>query len=227
MKRLAVLNPNTNTATTAHMAGIVRALAPAGISVEGYTMEHGPAIVTDAVALAASAQQIVQVAHRLAREGVDAILISGFGDPALKELRATLPIPVTGIAEAGMAAAAALGPFSIITTTPDLEESIRSMATGYGHAGALVSLRITPGVAEKVMADPDNLQRALIEIAQHCARDGALSVLIGGGPLAQAARAVSDAIDLVVIEPVAAGARLAFARMGGAVEIPNLSSTPG
>jgi len=220
MIRLAVLNPNTNSATTAHMAGIVRAIAPAGVVVEGHTMLLGPAIVTDELALAAAARQIETVGRTLASDGVAGILIAGFGDPGLEALRSAISVPVTGIAEAGMAEAAARGRFSIITTTPDLEGSIRGLVRRYGHEAALASLRITPGVAEAVMADPDGLQHALVGIARDCAADGAVSVLIGGGPLARAARAVSDAIDLAVIEPVASGARLALSRMGAAVVTP-------
>lgn len=212
--RLAVLNPNTNATTTAHMAGIVRDLMPAGVRVEGHSMPLGPAIVTDEAALAAAARQIETVGKTLASDGVDAILIAGFGDPGLPALRRALAIPVTGIAEAGMAEAAARGRFSIITTTPDLHASILSLVDAYGHSAALASLRITPGVAEQVMADPEGLSRALIALARDCAADGAASVLIGGGPLARAARAVSSGIDLPVIEPVAAGARLALRRLG-------------
>lgn len=212
--RLAVLNPNTNAATTAHMVGIVRALMPSGVSVEGHSMLLGPAIVTDETALAAAARQIETVGRTLASDGVSGILIAGFGDPGLDALRTTLAIPVTGIAEAGMAEAAIRGRFSIITTTPDLQRSILSLVKAYGHDGRLASLRITPGAVEKVMADPESLQRALVAIARDCAADGAASVLIGGGPLARAARAVSDAIDLPVVEPVAAGARLCLQRLG-------------
>jgi allantoin racemase len=163
--------------------------------------------------LAAAARQIETVGKSLARDGVDGILIAGFGDPGLQALRETLSIPVTGIAEAGMTAAAALGRFSIITTTPDLQRSILALVDRYGFRSELASLRITPGVAEQVMADPETLKQALVSLARACMLDGSVSVLIGGGPLARAARAVSDAIDLTVVEPVAAGARLALQRM--------------
>lgn len=225
--RLAVLNPNTNAATTAHMVGIVRALVPSGVCVEGHSMSLGPAIVTDEAALAAAARQIETVGRTLASDGVAAILIAGFGDPGLRNLRHALTIPITGIAEAGMAEAARRGRFSIITTTPDLQRSILSLVDAYGHKAALASLRITPGIAEQVMADPDGLQRALVAIARDCAADGAGSVLIGGGPLAHAARAVSDAIDLPVIEPVAAGARLVLQRLGlSGIQPHSTSSSP-
>lgn len=213
VRRLALLNPNTNPATTAHMLGIAQALAPADVVVEGHTMVLGPAIVTDEVALSAAARQIETVGKSLARDGVDGIMIAGFGDPGLQALRESLTIPVTGIAEAGMTAAAALGRFSIITTTPQLQRSILALVDLYGFRAELASLRITPGVAEHIMADPEGLKRALVALARSCVLDGAMSVVIGGGPLARAARAVSDAIDLTVVEPVAAGARLACQRM--------------
>jgi allantoin racemase len=213
MRRLALLNPNTNASTTAHMLGIAQGLVPEDTRAEGHTMLLGPSIVTDEAALAAAARQIETVGLSLARDGVDGILIAGFGDPGLAVLRRTLSIPVTGIAEAGMAEAAALGQFSIITTTPHLEQAILALVDRYGHSDRLASLRITPGVAEQVMSDPEALKRSLVALARDCVADGAVSVLIGGGPLARAARAVSDAIDLKVIEPVAAGARLALRRM--------------
>jgi allantoin racemase len=206
--RLALLNPNTNAETTRMMLGIARALVPAGVHIEGHTMLLGPKVVTDEVALTKAAAQIVTMGRTLAADGVAGILIAGFGDPGLTDLRERLGIPVTGIAEAGMAEAAAGGRrFSIITTTPDLRRSILGMVAGYGHAGHFASLQITPGPAEQVMATPEGIQRALVALAQDCARDGAQAVLIGGGPLAVAARAVADAIPLPVIEPVAAGVR--------------------
>lgn len=215
-RRLVLLNPNTSVATTEMMTGIARRIAPAGTLVEGRAMRLGPPIVTDEAALAESARHIAAEGLAAAEGGADAILISGFGDPGLADLRRLVPIPVTGIAEAGMAAAAAGGRrFSIVTTTPDLHASITGMARDYGHRAGLASLRITPGQAEVVMADPTAMIRALVALALACRdEDGAEAILIGGGPLAAAAEAVAEATGLPVIEPVAAGVALALARMG-------------
>jgi Asp/Glu/hydantoin racemase len=54
-------------------------------------MVLGPAIVTDETALAAAARQIETIGRSLARDGVDGILIAGFGDPGLQALRASFP----------------------------------------------------------------------------------------------------------------------------------------
>jgi Asp/Glu/hydantoin racemase len=213
-KRLAILNPNTNKATTELMVNIAQALVPNNIKVEGHTMLLGPKVVTDEAELAASARQIIQIGSALASDGVDAILIAGFGDPGLSELIDCVNIPVTGIAEAGMAAAALMGTFSIVTTTPDLRRSIESMVKKYGHAEHFKALHITPGSVEATMASQQTMQEALVSVALKCAREGAQSVLIGGGPLAAASRAVAESIPLPVVEPVAAGVRLSLSRLG-------------
>jgi Asp/Glu/hydantoin racemase len=203
-KRIALINPNTSSATTALMVGIARQALPEDIEVIGHTMAIGPPVIVDEAALEAAAQLIEEFAPTLYDGGADGIIVAGFGDPGLARLEISSPIPVTGIAKAGMAAAAALGDFSIITTTPDLQASIMRLVERYGHETRLASLRVTLGPASEVMSSAAGIQNALVELALLCESDGARSVLIGGGPLAVAARAVSNAIVIPVIEPVAA-----------------------
>lgn len=213
--RIALLNPNTNTATTALMTGIAQALCPPNVEVQGHTMMLGPSIITNEAALEAAGKQVVTVGVGLARAGVDALIVSAFGDPGLLELRDRVDIPVTGIAEAGMAEAARDGRrFSIITTTPDLEASIRSKVALYGHDDHLASLRISEGDAFAVMSDEARMSAALIAIARKCEADGAEALLLGGGPLARAATAVADAIPLPIVEPVSAGLRQTLNDLG-------------
>lgn len=213
--RIGLLNPNTNTATTALMTKIAQDLCPEGVIVQGHTMMLGPSVITNEEALDAAAKQVVTVGLGLATVGVDALIVAAFGDPGLMELRDRIDIPVAGIAEAGMAEAARDGrKFSIITTTPDLEGSIRRKVALYGHDDHLASLRISGGNAFEVMSDPDRMSAALIAIARDCAADGAEALLLGGGPLARAASAVADAIPLPIVEPVSAGLRHALSTLG-------------
>lgn len=212
--KIALLNPNTNKRTTDFMTGIANSIYPHQPSFEGHTMLLGPSIVTDEPALASAANQIVTIGENLARHGVGGILISGFGDPGLAELRQLVGIPVTGIAEAGMRAAAADGRrFSIITTTPALHSSIERTAAHYGYGSELASIRITDGEPMQTMSDPNNMTQLLLEVARNCIqRDGAQALLIGGGPLAIAAKTIEQAIDVPIIEPVTEGAKLAIER---------------
>ncbi|MEH6728374.1 MAG: aspartate/glutamate racemase family protein [Hyphomicrobiales bacterium] len=213
-RELALLNPNTNKRTTDFMTAIANSISPHQPAFEGHTMLLGPSIVTNEPALASAANQIVTIGENLARHGIRGILISGFGDPGLTELRQRVSIPVTGIAEAGMRKAGKNGRrFSIITTTPALHNSIEQTAARYGHANNLVSIRITDGEPTQTMSDPQNLTRLLLDASHRCIQsDGAQALLIGGGPLAIAAKAIEQAIEVPIIEPVTEGAKLAIER---------------
>jgi len=225
LPRIALLNPNTNSVTTQVMTAIAAECAAGRALIDGRTVPFGPPIITTPAGLAHAAKQVVDTGRSLRHERFAGIIIAGFGDPGLADLRRVLDIPVTGIAEAGMAEAAAGGRrFSIVTTTPDLEQAIRETARTYGHETVLASVRITPGVAEVTMADPEGLAEALLcACVAAISEDGAAAIVIGGGPLALAARAIIRHVPVPLIEPVQAGARLAVRRcLPGAPLSPDL-----
>lgn len=252
--RLLLVNPNTNAATTAAMVAIAQQVAPPGIDIEGRTVASGPPVIVEPQALAAAAKAVLRALeetpghHRSSgapaggrdgsgpapgsaldgrgADGCIGVLIAAFGDPGLDEARQRLGVPVTGIGEAGMAEAARGGrTFAVVTTTPDLVDSIHAQARTRGHASAFLGVRLTPGEPQALMADPPRLLDAL-ESACRLAieRDGAQAVLIGGGPLAQAARALRqrlrDAPVVDIVEPIPAAVRLALQRAGmGAADL--------
>ncbi|MGA1316341.1 MAG: aspartate/glutamate racemase family protein, partial [Rubrivivax sp.] len=218
VNRLFLVNPNTQAATTAAMVDIASDVAPPGIEVVGLTVKAGPPVIVEPVALAAAAQAVLE-----AVEGIDTgrslgVLIAAFGDPGLAQTRRRLRVPVTGIGEAGMAEAGQRGrPFAVVTTTPDLVESIHAQARTYGHDSAFLGVRLTPGDPLSLMADPARLLDALEEACRVATeRDGAQAILIGGGPLAQAARALRERLraphTVEIVEPIPAAVRLALAR---------------
>jgi allantoin racemase len=212
---LAVINPNTDTKVTAFMSEIVASTVGDGIRVDGRTVAHGPPIVTTEETLAIAANEVFREGAMAAASGAEAILVSGFGDPGVDLLKRNLAIPVTGIAEAAMAEAAFGGRrFSIVTTTPLLKASIEESAARYGYADRLAAVRITEGDAETTMANPETLAAALLALCEATiAEDGAEAIVIGGGPLALAAKAIEARVPVPLIEPVRAGARLAAKRL--------------
>ena len=208
--RIALLNPNTSTATTQAMLTIARNAVGALMSIEGRTAPWGAPLITTEALLADAAKAVAKIGPEIAIEGFDAIVIAGFGDPGLETLRSLVGIPVTGIGEASMAEAGAGGRrFSVVTTTPDLADSIRASAARYGHADRLVSVRITDGDTMSVMSNAKRLESALLETCAQAVEDGAESMVIGGGPLATAAVAIAANVAVPVIEPVGAGVRQA------------------
>jgi allantoin racemase len=212
--RIALLNPNTNADITRMMLDIARQAVPAGAVLEGRTAPTGRRLISDEAGLEEAAQVVAAYGAILEGEGFDAIIISGFGDPGLQALRARVSMPVTGIAEAGIAEAAAGGRrYSIVTTTPTLQASLRQTAEGYGHGESLVSIRITDGDMLANMRDAVTMAAALLQSCHQAVDvDGAEAIVLGGGPLASAAHIIAPQLGVPVIEPVAAAVRLAWAR---------------
>ena len=210
--RLLLVNPNTSAATTQAMLGIAREGAPAGVAVGGLTAPFGESLITTEAALTTATEAVVALLTPERIKGFDGVIVAAFGDPGLDHLQKVLPVPVTGIAEASMAEAAAHGSFAVATTTPDLAASITRSAVTYGHGSLFLGVVLTPGDPHPLMADGTGLVAALEEACWAAISDGAQAIVIGGGPLAVAARTLRPRIAVPIIEPVPAALRLAVTR---------------
>lgn len=206
--RLALLNPNTNAATTETMAAIAREAAPERVSVAAVTVREGAPLITNPAAMAEAARAVATMAEEL--PGYDGVIVSAFGDPGRDTLARLLPCPVAGIAEASMIEAAEVsdGRFSVVTTTPDLRESIGETAMRYGVKAALASVRVTADDPASLMADERRLDSALAALIREAIdHDHTRAVVIGGGPLSLAARRLRAGCPVPLIEPIPAAVR--------------------
>jgi allantoin racemase len=203
--RILLINPNTNKTTTDMMVGIAQSAAPGDIEIVGATAPRGPLMIVDPEALAASAPQVVELGVGLAKDA-SGIIISAFGDPGWADLRREVGIPVVGIAEAAMLAASDNGRrFGVATTTPMLVASIDARAAELGLAKLYTGTRVTTEDPNKLVADPGRLVEALREVVASCIeRDKAGAVIIGGGPLGNAAIALTPMFSIPVIAPIPA-----------------------
>jgi allantoin racemase len=210
--RIALINPNTSTQATDLMLASARQSLPAHVCVEGRTVRQGPALITHPQALDEAARIVADYGVEVAAEGFDALIISGFGDPGLEALRQRVNIPVFGIAQAGITEAAQGGRrYAIVTVTPDLHASLLNAAHTHGQSGTLTSIRFTQGPLADVMNTPQQLEAALLAACETAmTTDGAQAIVIGGGPLAQAAQAIAERLNIPVIDPVASAMRLAI-----------------
>jgi Asp/Glu/hydantoin racemase len=214
MRHITLINPNTNSETTRLMADIAQAAAPSGFSITGATVAEGPPLIVDETGLETAAGAVTALLETI-EDNADGYIISAFGDPGLAAARRNLQVPVAGIAEAGMTEAAAGGRrFGVATTLPGLEAAIRRRAEEYGFAAQFISTRLTDGDASYNMADPARLADALEGAIQRCLDDGAEAVVIGGGPLAQAAKALAPRMPIPLIEPVPAAVRAMMRALG-------------
>jgi len=208
MRHILLINPNSSAATTDMMVAIAAAELPAGFAVDGVSASCGPAMIVNDVELAAAAPE-VERNWRAAGAHVAGVIISAFGDPGIDGVRAASRVPVAGICEASMLEAAAGGRrFGVATVTPELAGAIAARASALGLDHLYSGIRLTTGDPRLLAADPQALEQALAIAVQECIElDGAQAVVIGGGPLGQAAIALASRFPVPVIAPIPAAVR--------------------
>lgn len=220
MYELILINPNTNSSTTAMMVEIAQIEAGATAQIAGETAQWGVPLITNEEALGVAAHAVRERAAALSTRRMHGVIVAAFGDPGLDAARAVLGCPVTGLAEAAMKEAAVDSAghprrFSVVTTTPQLADSIVRRAGAYGLSAQCSGVQLTPEDPALLMADAERLVDALSEAGRRAVEtDGAQALVIGGGPLAQAARALRPRFAVPVIEPIPAAVRLALKRAG-------------
>ncbi|VVE74889.1 hydantoin racemase [Pandoraea anapnoica] len=213
MTHILLINPNTSTATTQMMVDIARtyfaSVMTSPPTVVGATVTRGAPMIVDEQDLAVAADavndpQIVALAAQ-----ADGVIVGAFGDPGIEALRARLDVPVVGIGSASVREAGEGGRrFGIATTTPRLADSIASNVRKLGLGASFTGARFTTGDPLALGDVPSQLESSLAGAVDACIRlDGAQAVVIGGGPLGEAAMALGERFSLPVIGPVPAACR--------------------
>ncbi|MCZ4092981.1 aspartate/glutamate racemase family protein [Sinorhizobium psoraleae] len=200
---ILLINPNSSRATSDMMVSIARKAATGRLAVAIATAERTPPMIVTPEQLKASAAEVVEIGskHDPACLG---IIVSAFGDPGLASLRESVDIPVVGICEASMIEASrARRRFGVATTTPDLLEAIGDRARDLGVAHLYTGIRCTAGDPVALAADEALLRQSLAEAVRACIEiDGAEAVIIGGGPLGQAAEQLQSLFETPIIAPI-------------------------
>lgn len=216
MPAILAINPNTSASVTALVERHVRAAAPEA----DWRMASGRFgaryIVSEAsYAIAAHAALEAWANHSA---GCDAVLLACFGDPGLFALREQSEIPVVGLAEASMRAAArGAKRFSIVTGGEKWKPMLERLAQALGFGEALAGVRTIALTGAQAAADPD---AAIAVLAAECAKakreDGAGAVILGGAGFAGLAARVAPVAGFPIIDSVIAGAQEAARLARGA-----------
>lgn len=202
-RRILLVNPNTNTATTEMMRSYAAAELP-DYEVVGVTAAQGPRMIVDPDALAESAPQVIQaVQNAWGDEGFDAVIVAAIGDPGRRELEATLDVPVIGIGQASVTVASQQGrPFAMATSTPLLVDSLAALADRHRGNARFTGIRLTDSEPLALAAHPEQQFLELAGAVDRCVGDGAEAVIIAGGPLSETARRLAKRNTATIIEPI-------------------------
>jgi Asp/Glu/hydantoin racemase len=206
--RILLINPNSSVATTEMMLNIARRTANGRLELDMATADRSPSMIVNEVQLQASATQVVEIAIAAA-PNYDGIIVSAYGDPGVVALQNRLAIPVIGICEASMIEAGQNGrKFGVATVTPDLAEAIAARAHCLGYAHTYTGIRCTLGDPQQLAGNNDLLCKELAKAVQLCLKDEADAVIIGGGPLGEAAEFLRTCFEIPIIAPISAAVEL-------------------
>ncbi len=203
--RLLIVNPNTSASVTRWLADEAERVASGRVEIVAVSAPSGfPAIETPDD-LVRAAQAVVATIQRDA--SADAAIIGAFGDPGLMEARARLPIPVIGLGEAGLKAAANSGRFSIVTLGETMRTALAEYVRSLGLEERLVEIRILPITIPEMIANREAHLGAIVEAIRLCAGD---AVLLGGAPLAGLGKTMTEETGVIVLDGVEASVAAAM-----------------
>jgi Asp/Glu/hydantoin racemase len=214
MRQLLVINPNTSDAVSALLQRHVQAAAGAHVQVHTVTARFGAPYIADEAGYAVAGHAVLDAwAAALARQATapDAVLIGCFGDPGLLALRESSPVPVTGLAEAAFIEASRHGRFAIVTGGARWGPMLQRLAQALGQSAALAGVHTVAPTGAELAADVDAARALLAQACRDAVRQlDAQAVILGGAGLAGMAEAIQPALDVPLVDSVAAGARWAL-----------------
>lgn len=213
--RLLLINPNTTTAVTKLIEDAARLAAPPHASLSFVTAQRGvPYISTRTEALIGG----LEVMNILAEQSSDhdAAIVAAFGDPGLGAAREMFPIPVVGLAEAGMLSACMLGRrFSIVSFAAALKPWYQECVEWHRMESRCASIRTLDNRFRDISDVQNERETLLVQLARQAVEeDGADVIVLAGAPLSGLARRVKNQIPVPVVDCVAAAVGQALALLG-------------
>ena len=206
------------------------AVAAPGTIIQSYP-RRGSVFARTQVEFAIQHLNYLDIALTAAADGCDALVSNTFSDYGLAAMKAAVPIPVVGAAEATMRFAPSIGPrFSIVTIWPENTNYMpRTMLRDYGAETACARIR-NVGTAEILAGDarPDlfiaSMQRGaeailsrIIEACNAAVReDDVDAIVLGCTCMSPIAARIAEACTLPVLNPLAIALKTAElqARLG-------------
>lgn len=226
--KLLVINPNISDDVTALIKSEARRSAAANtelvVRTAGSGVEYIETRFESLIAAGAVAEIIAEYsAGAGAADGpaaehttVDGIVVAAFGDPGMPALKEFADVPVIGITEAALCAAALQGHrFSIIAISDRIRPWYLDCVERFGLTGRLASIRSINEALSAIGSVQQDFKETLLALSrQAVAEDGADVVILAGAPLAGLARELRGQIPVPVVDGISAGIRVAEAVVG-------------
>jgi allantoin racemase len=212
--RLLLINPNSTASMTAAIESTAAAVAGSGTIVEAVNPPAGPTSIEsedDERRCIPFLLDEVRKASARRRDTPDAYVVACFGDPGLDEVRRLVDVPVLGIAQAAMhAAALAAGAFSVVTSTSSTVPRGWELAKSYTPSQCLGVYACDIPVLT-IDSDPNTVGPIGDQCEAALAADGSRAIVLGCAAMAKFAGPLTQLLGVPVIDGVVAATLLAEA----------------
>ena len=203
--RLLLLNPNTSESLTERMIAVAREVAARDTDLVAWTAPRGFPYISSRAEACISATFVLEAIAEHA-DAVDAVVIAAFGDPGLVAARELFDVPITGMADASMLTACALGErFAIVTFSGALSPWYHDGVVQAGLTGRFAGVHVPQGAFSSVDSVQEELADPLADLAADAAHQHNANVaILAGAPLAGLAPRLADRLPIPAIDPVQA-----------------------
>jgi allantoin racemase len=208
--KIMVINPNTSVSMTDHLRLELERIKRADTQLMVTCPTVGPLTIESAYDEALAVPPTLELVRRANAEGYDGVILACFSDPGIHAAKEISEIPVVGIQEASLHAAAMLGfKFTILTPLqsriPHKHEEVRR----YRLEASLASVRALGLSVAETDADPARTKKRILEVASRAAEeDGAEVIILGCAGMAGYAAEVERELGVVVLDPSAVALKL-------------------
>jgi allantoin racemase len=211
--RLFFVNPNTTASMTTAIGESARAAARPTTTVLAVNPSEGPSSIESEDDERRCVPGILAEVRKAAGSAAppDAYVIACFGDPGLDEVRATVDVPVLGIAQAAMHAAALVaGSFSVVTSTSATVPRGWELAKAHTPNQCLGVYACDIPVL-RIDSDPTTIEPIGDLCATALAQDGSRAIVLGCAAMARFAGPLTERLGVPVVDGVVAATVLAEA----------------
>lgn len=210
MTRILVVNPNTTASMTVTIADAANRVKNSATEIHAVTSSMGPVSIEGYYDEVFAVPGLLIELARGEREGAKAAIIACFDDTGLDAARALAEIPVIGICEAAVSAAAFIARrFTVVTTMERSRQPLEHLVHRYGMAERCnVRAADIPVLS---LEDPSSNAKTRLraEIAAALAEDRAEAIVLGCAGMADLVDALRAEFGVPVIDGVAAAVKQA------------------
>jgi allantoin racemase len=142
-------DPNVDAPYFTRLGEYLRSVVSPGYEVHAFGLQPGGRFLHPITEFRFAAQ-VIAGALAAQRQGYDAFVIGHFQDPALRETRAAVEIPVIGLGEASMLHACTLGrKIALVTINPMLIPDMEQQVAHHGLERRVVAVRAIEGQVDR------------------------------------------------------------------------------